>query len=259
MKKTACFFILLAFTSCNESAREPELQQTEIALSDSTESDTTIAAPPIPATCQTRAPHFAPVKQNITDPALQTYLRELENAVKTQEAEDLLNLLDPKISTGFDGSGGIEAFRKKWKPENKNSEVWPLLNKLLQLGGTHLKEDKTNRSFAMPYVYSAWPDTLDAFTFSAVINDNAPLRQEPDINATALCMLPRVILRVDYARSYPQQDNVPEKEWWYVESPDGQQKGYINKSDLYSPVGYRALFNKNKQGKWLMTALVAGD
>ncbi|MBF9252043.1 hypothetical protein I2I11_01925 [Pontibacter sp. 172403-2] len=257
MKKTAFAAILLLHLAACSQTSNPKQQQ-DASITATPADITTAASLHNPDSCQSNAPIFAPPTEPIKDASLQAYLRELELAVQQQDASKLLTLLDPNIATGFDGSGGLEGFKERWNPAAKGSELWPLLHQMLELGGTPMQQGDSS-NFALPYVYSAWPDSLDAFTYSAVVHDGAILRAEPAVSAAAVCALGRVILKVDYSKSYPQQDTVREKEWWYVASPDGQLRGYLHKSDLYSPVGYRAIFNKNKQGQWLMTALVSGD
>ncbi|WP_242916318.1 hypothetical protein [Pontibacter liquoris] len=255
---TALLATLLSFSACNQTTtileQEQEAPQT-VAATDTIVTDSTAN----PVSCQTTAPLFTPKDESMQDKTLQAYLQQLRQAVQQQDARLLTSLLDTSIATGFDASGGKTSFNAQWHPERKESELWPLLNQLLELGGTFVLQGNSKNLFALPYVYSAWPDTLDAFSFRAVVHDGAILRKEPDINAPAVCTLGRVILKTDYKRSYPQQDYVREKEWWYVESPDGGLKGYVSNTDMYSPVGFRALLNKNKQGRWRMTALVSGD
>ena len=258
MKKTAFAAVFLLHLAACSQTDNPKQQQ-DLPVTSTPEATLTADSLANPNKCQSNAPLFAPPTESIKDAALQAYLQELELAVQQQNETKLFTLLDPNIATGFDASGGLNTFRKRWNPEAKDSELWPLLHQLLELGGTPMQQGDSGSNFALPYVYSAWPDSLDAFAYRAVVHDGAILREEPAANAVAVCALGRAILKVDYSKSYPQHDNVREKEWWYVASPDGQLKGYLHKNDLYSPVGYRALFNKNKQGKWHMTALASGD
>jgi hypothetical protein len=44
--------------------------------------------------------------------------------------------------------------------------------------------------------------------------------------------------------------------WQEIATHDGK-RGWVNMSEIHSPVGYRALFKKNKE--WKMTAFIAGD
>ena len=246
----ACFCCLAACTEQRSELTGTTANPTE------TPDSTAQATAPVPA-CAATAPLLLPPEQTISDASLRQYLESLRAAVQAQDARQLQTLLDPNIRTGFDGSGGWEAFSRQWRPENTGSEIWLLLDNLLRLGGD--MAEGTPKAYALPYVYSNWPDSLDAFSHVAVTRAGAILREQPVANAAGICTLDRIILQTDYARSYPQGDDAARKEWWYVQTPDGKLSGYLSHADLYSPVGYRALFNRNAQGEWHMTALVAGD
>jgi hypothetical protein len=45
---------------------------------------------------------------------------------------------------------------------------------------------------------------------------------------------------------------------WIAVSLANGLKGYIGEEYIRSPIGYRAIFEK-KDGRWMLTALVAGD
>ncbi|OKL41934.1 hypothetical protein [Pontibacter flavimaris] len=250
---------ILILSACRQ--QESELTSAAITAqpaAQDTLQDTIAAAPetpPLPS-CQTEAPLLLPPDTATTDAGLVKYLQQLEQAVQTQNAEQLQELVDPNIRTGFDENGGWSSFAGQWQPDNPSSEVWLLLQHLLQLGGGYPVENN-RQVYALPYVYSNWPDSIDAFMHVAVIRTGAILREEPVANAPAVCTLNQVILKVDYGKSYPE--GAPQKEWWHVQSADAQLQGYLHRSDVHSPVGYRAIFNKNKKGNWRMTALVAGD
>ncbi|WP_276499107.1 hypothetical protein [Pontibacter litorisediminis] len=251
---------VLALSACRQQESELTTAAT-VAPQDTITPDSTIqqtaatetAAVP---TCQLEAPALAPPDTAAKDARLTAYLQELEKAVLTQNTKQLQGLVDPNIRTGFDEKGGWKSFARQWQPEKASSEVWLLLEHLLRLGGGY-PVAANHEVYALPYVYSNWPDSIDAFMHVAVIKSNAILREEPVANAAGICALNEVILRVDYGKSYPE--GAPVKEWWHVQSDDGQLQGYLHRSDVHSPVGYRAIFNKNKQGNWQMTALVTGD
>ncbi|ARS36361.1 hypothetical protein [Pontibacter actiniarum] len=255
MKKTfIALLAILGLGACGQ--QESELTRSTAAV-EATAEDTVASATEPTANCQVAAPVLLPPQQPVADPSLASYLQQLQEAVQTLDEAQLRQLLSPNISTSFGGSGGWESFQGQWHPENDSAEVWLLLERLLRLGGGYPLE-RNQGLYALPYVYSNWPDSLDAFSHVAVTSRSAVLRQEPAANAPAVCTLDRLILQADYAKSYPQQQG-PQKEWWYVETTDGSQSGYINHADVYSPVGYRAIFNKDAQGQWRMTALVSGD
>ena len=48
-------------------------------------------------------------------------------------------------------------------------------------------------------------------------------------------------------------------EHWAEIVTHDQKRGWVKRSEIHSPVGDRALFKKNKEGEWKMTAFIAGD
>ncbi|WP_299756718.1 hypothetical protein [uncultured Pontibacter sp.] len=260
MKKLyIALLIIFSLNACKQ--QESELTSANTATQETTAStdsaqDTTAAPVVALPSCQTDALHLLPTDTPTTDASLIKYMQQLQQTVQTQNVQQLRELISPEIRAGFDGSGGWSSFAGQWQPENNRSELWLLLDHLLRLGGGYPVENNQNL-YALPYIYSNWPDSVDAFMHVAVVKKGAILREEPIANAAAVCALEQVILKVDYGKSYPE--DAPQKEWWHVQAPDAELQGYIHHSDVHSPVGYRAIFNKNKQGKWQMSALVTGD
>ncbi|AKD02194.1 hypothetical protein POKO110462_20805 [Pontibacter korlensis] len=255
MKKlTVTLFTLLSLSACRQ--QDSELTSASTTKTPIVQASADSTATPQVATCQVNAPLLPAPDQPNADSELAAYLQKLQQAVKAHSTGELKELLSPDIRTGFDGSGGWSSFTKQWNPEDAHSEVWLLLEHMTRLGGDYPVENNQDL-YALPYVYSSWPDSLDAFTHIAVTNPSTILRQEPAANAPAACTLSQVILKADPNKSYPLDKQ--QKEWWHVQTADGELQGYLYHTDVYSPVGYRAIFSKNKQGQWQMTALVAGD
>jgi hypothetical protein len=55
----------------------------------------------------------------------------------------------------------------------------------------------------------------------------------------------------------PESPAEPDTSWAGVVLPDGRS-GWLPSQDVLSPVGWRAIFAR-RDGRWLMTAFVAGD
>jgi hypothetical protein len=75
-----------------------------------------------------------------------------------------------------------DRFRRGWRLEALDSELWSELAAVLALGGT-LESDST---FVAPYVFSRWPASYDAFDYLAVIASNVRVRAEPSSTAPIL-------------------------------------------------------------------------
>ncbi len=185
----------------------------------------------LPLLAQTR--RLPPVDESARDPSLVAYLAKFRDAVEKMDRGALLPLVDPAIKLGFGGEDGIANFQPDW----------PLLQRLLNLGGAWKAG-----SYSVPYVFVKFPDELDPFDYAAVTGTGVWLRERPSADARGLRQLTYDIVKVD------EQG----EEWWKVETLSGQ-RGYISARFIASPIGYRAIFQKNPRGEWKLSALLAGD
>ena len=193
-----------------------------------------------------------PIDEGTTDDSFRKFRSELLAAVSRKDAQFLLSVLDPEITNSFGGDGGIEEFKTWWKLYSENSKVWETLRGVLSMGGTFQNRDRSD--FASPYVFSAFPTKLDDFWYLAVISDSAELRSGPSQTAPRVATLSYDIVKLapDVDRSQPWY----EREW--IKIIICNTVGFIRRRDVRSPIDYRAGFKK-KDGRWRMTALVAGD
>lgn len=244
MRRLLCLALLFTL-ACRENP-SPESQAVTTAAEGTTATavETLGTAPVADTATSTTAPSIngpklQPIDEATNDPSLVAFRQELLAAVKRRDADAVVALADPKIRTSFGGGGGAADFRKALTQPG----VWEDFEQLLSLGGKFQGE-----SFWAPYVYSAWPDSHDAFEFVAVVADNTPLRESASASAPAIATLANDIV-----------ERVKEEGTWVqIKTADGKT-GWVEKTSVRSPVGYRAGFLKNKQGRWEINALVAGD
>lgn len=184
-----------------------------------------------PALAQTR--RLLPVDESPRDPSLVSYLANLKAAVARQDRDALLALVHPDIKTSFGGDDGVANFH----PE------WPVLERLLRMGGAW-----QGATFSVPYVFAKFPADLDAFEYAAVTGQGVWLREGPSVSARRLRPLTYEIVQV----------REQGEDWWNVTTLRGEN-GYISARYVASPIGYRAIFQKDERGEWKMFALIAGD
>jgi hypothetical protein len=223
-----CFLLLML--ACRESVA-PEAITTTTA--ETTRAPQPVPPPPAPVAPAVNGPKLLPVDEGERDPEFAAYRKQLLDAVRRRDVEAVVALADPKIRTDFGGGGGSDDFRTTLAREG----VWEDLETALSLGGTFLSED----AFWTPYVYSKWPDGEDAFQALVVIGENVPLR---DAAGNTIATLSHDIVQRTGTEGQ-------------VKTADGKV-GSVDPEKLWSPVGYRAGFNK-VDGKWRMTGFVAGD
>lgn len=175
------------------------------------------------------------VDQAATDPTFVQFRDELRAIARHRDRAALLRHVDPNIRTSFGDSNGVASLET-------NEMFWTELRQVLDLGGTF-----RDGMFWAPYVYSAWPEDIDAFSHVAVTGQPISMRSLPQEASTVVAVLDHDIVTRDAFMG----------SWSHVRTADGRD-GWVPTERVRSPVGYRAGFAKTPKG-WRMTAFVSGD
>jgi hypothetical protein len=185
-----------------------------------------------------------PVDESTSDPSFLAFKVRLLAALERKDVAALMRALDPKIRVSFGAGDGIATFRKHWHLDRPaQSKVWTELATVLRLGATR---DETE--FIAPYVFTRFPQTLDAYNHAAVIRPAAILRKSPSLTAPKIATLDHSIVVLL---------GQPGNGWRQVRTPDGVT-GWLQERDLRSPLDYRAFFEKRNE-EWRLTAFTRGD
>jgi hypothetical protein len=193
------------------------------------------------------AEKLLPTDEAAENPSFLAFRQRLITAVREKDHQYVVSILAPNISLGFSGAKGVRAFRKEWRPERKDSKLWPTLQSLLSLGGSFDEDGE----FVAPYVYSKFPEGLDSLDDHCIIGKDVRVRSGPSATAP-------IIATLSYDIVQPATPAVTHAtEWVKITTPDGQS-GYVSRRFLRSAMDYRASFAKVK-GQWKMNFLVAGD
>lgn len=220
-----------------EDGRTPPVPKPDALPATATEAPKPSPPPASATSTATEGPKLMPADEAKKDPSLVAYREKLLDAVRRHDVDAVIASADPNIRTSFGEGGGSGVLRRMLE----SPERWRDLEQILTLGGSFRQ-----RTFWAPYVYSAWPESQDAFTSVAVIAENVPLRS----SATG----PNVAM---LSYDIVQRVGDPKDGWQEVKLSDGRT-GFVESKFLRSPIGYRAAFDK-EDGHWRMTALVAGD
>lgn len=196
-----------------------------------------------------------PVDEAEKDPSFVIFRDKLLKAIQKRDIKFVLSIVDKNIKNGFGGEDGIANFKKNWKVYNRNSELWKELEIVLTHGGTFDKQNK--RSFFAPYLFTTFPEEIDAFEYQAIFGNNVNLRAKPDANAPIIASLSYNIVKTDWENSVKLPNNENEFLWLKVETLGGK-KGYVKPEFVRSSIDYRAGFDKIR-GRWIMTFFLAGD
>ena len=154
-------------------------------------------------------------------------------------------------------SNGIKEFKKTWKLERADSEFWNVFLPVITNGGTFSKEAGAKKSFYAPYLFTTFPEDLDAFEYSAIFGNNVNLREKADLKSKIVTQLSYNVVKVDFENSVKVAGNEYKYDWFKIETLGGK-RGFVKSEFVRSSVDYRAGFEKIK-GIWKMTFFLAGD
>lgn len=188
---------------------------------------------------------LTPVDEAAMQPDFFSFRAQLAAAVARRDAADVLAAVDGRVRTGFGGDDGRAAFERQWEPGRPDSRLWEALGAVLALGGSFTGAQQ----FSAPYVYSRWPEDLDAFGHVALIASDVRLRAAPRADAA-------VIGRASFGVLELAGPATPDG-WFPVRTPDGRA-GYVARALARSPLDYRAIFER-RDGRWQLVAFVSGD
>jgi hypothetical protein len=192
-----------------------------------------------------------PVDEAARDGSFFAFRARLMIAVEQRDAVFVTSVVSPTIKNSFGGNDGLAEFKKYWRPERAASRLWATLMGVLALGGSF---DERN-AFIAPYTFSKWPEEIDAFQHGAIVGEGVRVRERPALDGKVLASLSFDIVKVPDWR--PAQTRGSKQVWIKVTLANGAP-GYVAADYIRSSIDYRAIFEK-KDGRWVMTVLIAGD
>ena len=203
---------------------------------------------PFAAMAAPKSPTLEPVDEGPRNPSFAAFRDSLRAALARHDASAVLAVVDSNIKIGFGGDDGIAAFERQWHPRSMDSPLWRELGATLALGGTF----DGSGSFVAPYVYSRWPEAIDAFGYVAISGTGVRVRARPSLDGPIIARLSYAIVPVAAGKLRSE-----DAEWTRVQYAPGRS-GYVASRYARSPVGYRAFFTRGAAG-WRMVMFLAGD
>lgn len=202
--------------------------------------------------------YVRPVDEGARDASFAAFREKTLAAARRRDAKYILSIVAPNIKNSFGGNDGAAEFKKKWKLSGPQSEFWEEFVAVLSGGGTFYRQaGAKNKMFQAPYTFTQFPDDLDAFEHQAIFGSNVNLRSKPQPNARVVANLSYNVVKVDFENSVKNKTGENDYLWLKVETLGGQ-KGFVPAKFVRGSVDYRAIFEK-KDGKWKLTAFIAGD
>jgi hypothetical protein len=187
-----------------------------------------------------------PVDDAARVPDFLTFRAQLQVAIARRDLDAVMAALHPDVKLSFGGDDGIATFAPLWSPTAPDTKLWETLACVLALGGTFI-DDTT---FTAPYVFTQWPQDVDAFEHVAIVGSGVRVRAAPNTAAAVLDSLSFVIVPLADPSSL-------DEEWLPVRLP-AQRIGYVHRRYARSPIDYRISFVK-QGGRWRIVMFLAGD
>lgn len=196
-------------------------------------------------------PELRPVDEASQQADFFTFRAHLQAAIARRDATAVLSIVSDEIrNTLGPGDDGIDGFRRLWRPESPDSELWQTLGSTLALGGTFEGHDM----FVAPYIFSRWPGPFSAFEHVAIVGARVRVRARPDPNSDTLAVLSFAVVPLARDTRLTADE---ERQWTSVRLRDGRV-GYVASRYARSAANYRAVFSRVGDG-WQMVSFIAGD
>jgi hypothetical protein len=205
---------------------------------------------------------LAPADDSSKDREFSKFITKFRKAVKDRNLKFLKDNTSKKIVWSFgDEFEEINGFLKNYGLDTKaykDSAFWNEMDKILSLGGVYYNEEKT--SFAFPYMFVNFPADYDSYSFAAVTGKKVNVRKDADKKSPVIETLSYEVIKILNTPDYDAEDEIIDSKrgvWVNIQTASGK-KGYIFSYYMHSPIGYRAIFER-QNGKWMLTAFISGD
>jgi hypothetical protein len=184
-----------------------------------------------------------PVERCASDASFADFRSQLSGVVSSKNERALLAMLAEDVTVDFGGGSGPAAFAENWQFEQAGeSRVWNELSEALSFGCA-----PTGDYLVAPSFVAQFPAELDAFA-TVIAMPGTRLRASESDGAAELGNL-------DWHLATVASDDAGE--WLGVRLVDGRE-GFVRRDQVVNPLDFRLVFQK-REGKWLITAFVAGD
>jgi len=197
-----------------------------------------------------------PEDEAVSDLDLVAFREQLQKAVVQKDANAFMALVAEDVAVKVKKTGGLKSFKKAWDPESESSELWPVMNQILSMGGGFLRSERGVK-FCAPYTFVDFPSHLDIYAHGIVIKDNVPFKATPSKYARTLKNLSYNVVQVADWRSVGDQ-NDDKIRWLKVKTLAGEE-GYVKKNVIRSPADYSACFLHRSSTGWKLISLISND
>lgn len=197
-----------------------------------------------------------PQNEALEDESFLLFIEEFREAISKRDLEFAIEHMDhTSLEPYMDSVPNFDEFLMEYGLTGDDVEgavYWDIMGELLELGFEDIGTED-NKAYYAPYFgdYKFIVESYDEFSesFGICTGENVNIRNKPNIDSV-------IIDQVDYLILEYGKDQDYDSSWTQVILPDGRT-GYIHSDYIRSDFDYRCIF-EFKDGKWLMTMLMAG-
>ncbi len=190
---------------------------------------------------------FLPVDDGAANPGFAAFRDSLRAVVARRDTAAFVATVGEGARLSFgDDAGGPDGLRAMWFAGTPpgGETLWTVMGRLLEAGS--VEEDG---AVTVPYVFGAWPDSVDVFSHVAVVGERVEGRVAPSDTAAVAALVSHAILSAT---------EPPAGGFQAVRLPDGTA-AFVPAAAAMRPVDYRATFFPDEAGVWKLQTLIAGD
>ena len=187
---------------------------------------------------------YTPRDECSAQPGGAQFLAMLKDAVAARDAVSLALLSSPEIMLDLGGGQGRDELQRRLLPQ---SDLWPELDRILALGCAW---DEDNQALVLPWFFNQDLGDSDPYGTTVTLG-KVPLRKEQAPNSAVRATLDWQLVFIGESKDIGSP-LVP------VSVIDSDLEGYAELEKLRSQLDYR-IRAENRDGKWLITAFVAGE
>lgn len=193
-----------------------------------------------------------PRNESAQDTGLYNTIEILRHVIRNRDTLALFEMMDDSLVSSYGGlQYGKKAFVEKWglNKNNASSELWPMLSKLVQLGGVFRSKEKNE--FILPYMNVVRePETQYVVQQIAVCTHNK-VKVYTDEGFTESGTLSYEMVAIPSGRAEPSG-------YAWMVTLDNRMNGYVHSDSFYFMSDY-ALELRKTNGKWKIFALAPFD
>lgn len=175
------------------------------------------------------------------------FIEEYRQALLNRDEAYIKAHTHPNVKISFGGHSGWDGLVDYWSIDDGSEAFYKMMNTTLKYGAVDSSGGQGN-AYMAPYVFTDFPEDMDAFTYSVVVGSGVNIRMRPSTESEIVTTATYEVFKV----------LEQEKDGWVkIQLPDGT-RAYVYGTYLWSPIGYRAEFTK-VDNTWLLQFFVTGD